>query len=484
MAELIAAPSLAAPSLLAPGGAPAPPRRLPIGVARLLAPGLAAAAAALYGTFALVQWQRFESPSWDLGIFTEVVQDYGMLRAPVVPIKGPGFDLLGDHFSPVLALLGPVWDVLPSPVTLLMVQVLLIAASVFVVTRLAVSRLSPATAAAIGIAYAFSFGLQGAVSVQFHEVAFAVPLIALSLAAVVSEKPRRAGLIALLLLLVKEDLGLTVAAIGVVLLLRHARRWGLTLVVVGLGGFAVITCVLIPAASAGHAWQYGSTVPVAHYLSDPWSVVTSLGDPRKVQTLALLAGTAGVVGCRSPLFLAVVPTLLWRFYSTNPGYYGYDWHYSAVLVPIAAIALIDVASRRDGRSLRRRRATAAVASAVAVATSLLLVPSPPLGRLLQPAFFATTARTTSAKEALALVRPGRTVVSDASLIAYLAAKDTTYYSGVRGIPGPDYYVVDTVAGGWSAPPRDLAGLAESQFPGHRYQLVYSSHGYEVAAKAD
>lgn len=475
---------LSAPSLLGPGGPPLPPRRMPFDLRAAVPLVLAVLTAALYGTFAIAQWRRFESPSWDLGIFTEVVQDYGMLRAPVVPIKGPGFDLLGDHFSPVLALLGPLWDVFPSPVTLLMVQVLLIALSVFVVTRLAVSRLPLPAAAAIGVAYGFSFGLQGAVSVQFHEVAFAVPLIALSLAAVVADRPRRAALAALPLLLVKEDLGLTVAMIGVLLLARHARRWGLALIVAGVGGFLVVTCVLIPAANTGHGWQYGGSIPVGQYLTDPWSLITTLGNPRKVQTVALLVGTAGVIGCRSLTFLTAVPTLLWRFYSTNTGYYGYDWHYSAVLMPIAAIALIDVASRWDGRSPGRRRATVAVAAGVALITSLLLIPSPPLGRLAQPGFFAGTARTASAKEAVDLVQPGHEVVSDSSLIAYLAAKDTTYYAGAAGIPAPDYYVIDTVGGGWSSAPDDLAGLAEGQYPGHRYDLIYSRDGYEVAARSD
>jgi uncharacterized membrane protein len=444
---------------------------------------VAAATAAVYGTFAILQWRRFESPSWDLGIFTELAQDYSVLHAPVVPIKGPGFNLLGDHFSPILVLLGPVYRVFPSPVTLLLLQVLLLAASVYVVTALAARRLALPVAATIGTAYGLSFGLQGAVSVQFHEVAFAVPLLALSLGAVVSDRPRRAALFALPLLLVKEDLGLTVAVIGVLLLARHARRWGLALVLAGVGGFLLVTVVLIPAFNPGHGWRYSDTIPVGLYLSHPWSLITSLGDPRKVQTVALLLGTAGVIGCRSLTFLAVIPTLLWRFYSTNSGYYGYQWHYSAVLMPIAAVALIDVLSRWNGRGARRRAVTIAVAASVALATGLL-TPDPPLGRLLQPSAYATTPRIAAARNAVALVRPGRVVVSDSSLIAYLAAKDETYYAGVSGIAAPDYYVIDAVGGGWGSPPKDLARFAESQYPGHRYASLYSSNGYEVAAKVD
>ena len=52
---------------------------------------------------------------------------------PVVDIKGPGFNLLGDHFSPVVALFAPLWALCPSPVTLLVAQAVLLAVSVAVV---------------------------------------------------------------------------------------------------------------------------------------------------------------------------------------------------------------------------------------------------------------------------------------------------------------------------------------------------------------
>src|SRR5690625_7583359 len=64
---------------------------------------VAAVVTAAYVVFSLRQWARFEVPSWDLGIFTQVVRSYAELRAPVSEIKGPGFMILGDHFHPLLA---------------------------------------------------------------------------------------------------------------------------------------------------------------------------------------------------------------------------------------------------------------------------------------------------------------------------------------------------------------------------------------------
>ena len=62
-------------------------------------------------------------------------------RQPIVPIKGAGFNLLGDHFHPLLVVLAPFYAVFPSGLTLLVLQAALVAVSAFVITRLGVEKL-------------------------------------------------------------------------------------------------------------------------------------------------------------------------------------------------------------------------------------------------------------------------------------------------------------------------------------------------------
>ena len=69
----------------------------------------------------------------------------------------------------------------------------------------------------IGAAYGLSWGLQQMIDFDFHEIAFAVPLLACSLSALLRGKVRAAAVWALPLVFVKEDQGFTVAAIGVVI---------------------------------------------------------------------------------------------------------------------------------------------------------------------------------------------------------------------------------------------------------------------------
>ncbi|WP_448073813.1 DUF2079 domain-containing protein [Georgenia yuyongxinii] len=151
----------------APPAAPAPPATTPAGRSSAAAPhtradrvvpwALAGAVAALYSAFAVTQWRRLESPSWDLGIFTQLAKAYAHLEAPIVPIKGEGFNLLGDHFHPLLVLLGPVYRLFPSGLGLLILQAVLLGLSVVPVASVARELLGRGRGTALGVAYGLSW---------------------------------------------------------------------------------------------------------------------------------------------------------------------------------------------------------------------------------------------------------------------------------------------------------------------------------------
>ena len=101
---------------------------------------------AVYATISLFRYLQLDPSSWDLGIFTELVKQYAHLRAPVADVRGAGVNLLGDHFSPIVALIAPFFLVAPSPVTLLVAQSFLTAVSVLPVTWAAADKLGAARA--------------------------------------------------------------------------------------------------------------------------------------------------------------------------------------------------------------------------------------------------------------------------------------------------------------------------------------------------
>src|SRR5499427_10727173 len=220
---------------------------------------MAVATGGCYLMLSLFRLLQLHPASWDLGIFTEYAKQLAHLRAPIVDVRGPGFNLLGDHFQVIVALIAPFFRVFPSPATLLVAQALLIAISVFPVTAAAVWLLGRGAGRCVGFAYGFSWGLQQMIDFDFHEIAFAVPLLAFSLSALVRGRPRAAVLWAMPLVFVKEDQGFTVAAIGLLMLLfsrframRFAAVGGVFLVAWGLAWSLIAIYVIIPHFNAAH----------------------------------------------------------------------------------------------------------------------------------------------------------------------------------------------------------------------------------------
>ncbi|WP_311656065.1 DUF2079 domain-containing protein [Rothia mucilaginosa] len=393
-----------------------------------LLPGLilAAAVMALYTYYSLQQMKHWVTPSWDLAIFTQMAQAYSHFSVPIVPIKGPDFNLWGDHFHPILVLLGPIYALFPSPTTLLVVQNALVAFASFAIVRFTqhafalaqkaedaqktedAQKNEPAqnaqsaklqgviptiTGLLLGAGFALSFGVQQAIAAQFHEVAFAVPLLAMSLGYLVlasrvsgTERARYLAYAcwwALPIAFVKEDMGVTAAAIGLMIFIRTGwlstavdilmprlsagtpapmrtrmqqlySSWARTPAVAestmvmmwGVFWSVVAVYVILPYFNSGGNFDYADKVNFSAALGDPFgSALQMLSNNTKLATLGLLLITGAVLWVISPLAAIALPTLAWRLLSTMESYWASTWHYSLVLMPVVFLALLDAVVR-------------------------------------------------------------------------------------------------------------------------------------------
>ena len=467
---------------------------------------------AVYAAISLSRYLRLAPGSWDLGIFTEYVRQLAHLRAPVVDIRGTGFNLLGDHFQPIVGLIAPVFLIFPSAVTLLMVQALLTAVSVVPVSRAAAARLGTGAGRMIGAAYGLSWGLQQMIDFDFHEIAFAVPLLACSLSALLRGKVRAAALWALPLVFVKEDQGFTVAALGLVIVVmsltrarqasrarggldrggldRGAPGWGALLIVWGLAWSLLAIAVIIPHFNPLHQYPYwtdgGVLSPGGAHPSLP-AVLAQLGHSYvpKLRTTLLILLPVAFLALGSPLALVAVPSLALRFVSTNPAYWGSGYHYNATVMTIVFIAAIDTLAR-----IRARRAVPAAAgtgpwraswpdlTAARIVPGLMLVIAValagqfPLRNLWSPQTYQISPQVQGEDAALARVPAGTTVEATLTMLAPLAARDDTYWIGNAGNPAPRYVAFDELDSGWNPPPSNPLAFVEQRHPGATYRQIY------------
>ncbi|MFE5977771.1 DUF2079 domain-containing protein [Streptomyces sp. NPDC056460] len=350
---------------------------------------------------------------YDLGIFTQIVRSYAEFSAPYSDLKGPAYNTLGDHFHPILALLAPAYKVFPSSYTLLVCQAALVAFSIVPLMKWAGEARGRRFAYWVGISYGASWGIAALISFDFHEVSFAVPLLSLSLCAAGRKNWRAAALWSLPLVLVKEDLGLTVAAIGAYVAWKGPRVTGLAVAAFGAGATALEMLVILPYFNP--LGQFAYLPPgTAEEVGMLAQAAGALWPPVKWLTLFMIVAPTGFLALRSPLLLIALPTLAWRFTGSNPFYWGMDFHYSAVLMPIAFAAAVHAAA--NGVSARRLRQACAVG---VVATGVTLF-THPLHEVVLPRTWSDSAYVRTSDELLGKIPDGATVAASNRLAAQLA----------------------------------------------------------------
>ena len=533
--------------------------------------------------YSIVQWETMKPvPSWDLAIFSELAKAYAHFQAPIVPVKGDGYNLLGDHFHPILLLLGPIWRLFPTPLSLLITQDLLLALSAWPLTRLASRLTNQWVAGALGLVYVLSWGMQGAVEAQFHEIAFAMPMLAYASVAFVERRWVAVTAWSAPLVLVKEDMGLTVLMIGVAVILtslvpawyrtctvirpgghgaddpddaaeaaeadaarnrRRGLRLGVGMIVGGIATFLFSILVFLPAFNINGVWDYG--------LSSQDKPTSPDALTQKVKVVVMLILTSGIIGVTSPWLLVVLPTLAWRFLGSVEFYWVWDnWHYNATLMPIALGALLDVVARRrmhgsyaadrpvrevgvDGRAVMdssaeaaegegagadesdvdsprrhpaafptwltvplRHRFVVATSILIVVATGVLTSPYLPLWKATDQKFDPLSAeaketdeakrpethRVAVAREVIATIPEGATVVTDLSLLAYLVPRAEVSWMGTSG-PDKEYVVMNRNGGGNQWNVSDAAAWGEQHSKqGASYSVIYNKNGFQIAKR--
>ncbi|MFD7017816.1 DUF2079 domain-containing protein [Streptomyces sp. NPDC059928] len=434
---------------------------------------LAAALFIAYTALSVLRYRRMQTLSWDLGIFEQVVRAYAHFQAPVADLKGPGANILGDHFSPVTALLAPAYRLFPSPVTLLVAQSALFALAAIPVTRAAARLLGRGPGFAVGVAFGLSWGMQRAADFDFHEICFAVPLIAFSLEAVLRERRRAALLYALPLVLVKEDLGLTTAALAVVVAVRARRaspravRWAMVVAAFGAVAALVTFTAVIPAFNSADAYDYWSKMDGAGPLA--------AGDTKLRTLIWILLPTTGLLALRSPLLLTALPTIGWRFLSSDDHYWSTDWHYSAVLMPVLALALVDAAARARHSPRPWLRSYGRNLPVCAATAALALTPSLPLAALTEPDTYRRSPHVAAVERLLDRIPDGATVEADVGPIARLTSRCRVFWVGDTRQVTPRYIALDN-GDGWAGDP---VQYARTLHPGARYTVTGVAAGYVV-----
>jgi uncharacterized membrane protein len=447
-------------------------------VYRALLVGLAFVSAGLYALEDWRRYQTFRSAGYDVGIFDQAIRRYARFEAPVSSLKGVGFSLLGDHFSPILAVLAPLFWIWPDTRMLGLVLAALVAASVFPVFSFSARRLGPGLALLTTAAYVFWWPVQGLVGFDFHEIAFAVPLVAWLIDSLDRERRRTVVAICLVLLLVRGDMGFVLLMVAIILAGRRQFRLAGGLAVVGVAAFELITRLAIPALSPNGTWTYwaypalgaDAQSAMAHIVLHPIDTArlfVSVSAKRVLLVCLFLPPT--LLSLMSPYALLAIPILVERLLSSRPFLRSFSYQYNAILAPILVLATVDTlarVTRRETPGMRVTRVLVPCVFALTVVGGTLAASNLyAVHDVLTSQGWAATARMRADSEILTRIPPRVCVEADDRLVPHLLGRD--YLVPPNGSEDlASWLAVDTsrenTGGGAEVSPKARLALAREQ----------------------
>lgn len=411
---------------------------------------LAAGMAFVLAAASIFRHDHFGSNAKDLGVYDQTIWGYSNLEVvPNTVTRVP--NLLGDHFQPILALLAPLFWIYDDVRMLLVAQAALLAAASVPIFLYAREQLGSTAALCFQAAYLLFWGLIAGALYDFHEVAFAAPIISVAIYALLRRNTTLLWLAAVLAFLTKENLALAFVAIALYAgLVQRRWRFAAGLGFVSAAWFVFVLEVVIPGISGDDYahWEYqalgsGPAEAVRHLVMDPIGSIELFFDPAtKRQALFNLFGPWLFLPLLSPLLIVALPSLAERFLSSRPEFWGQSFHYSITVAPILAFAAVD-ATARLSRLLRHRwpLATGAVAALTVLAgLAFTFGRTKPFDQLRR---YSTEQQIREIETCLETVPPGASVAATSALVPHLTHRRLIFVLDEQPVPSTDYYAIDT-----------------------------------------
>ena len=421
-----------------------------------IAIGLVLVWLAIYLGRALAGHYALATNAFDLSVFDYAIWSLEHGGRGTVPFLG--YSIFSLHFMPILALIAPFHAVAGSPVFLLILQPLVVAAAALMFfafeRRIGVERFM---ALALLLVFLFSRRTHSAAVAFFYPEVFQVVL---TFAVVAGWRARSLAYwsAAVLLLMTKEDAGIYLAAFALVTLVtpyRNTRR-AIATVAVAACWFVLAFTVAIPASRAAEGLQPANPLLESRFGSPEASVDTSLVATRlatssTVTRVVNLLGSAGGLSLLGPSWLLpAVPGIVINL-AADPASMqsAVIDHYVWPVLPWLFMAAAAGTTRLSGA------ARWAVRSAVVLLVLVTVVDSPALRGVVGRRPDADADRVLAQLTGL----EGRVVLAQPNLIPHLPRQDDMFAAyGGDVLPGspPDLVLLTEVGNLWPVTARDVA----------------------------
>lgn len=291
--------------------------------------------------------------AWDMGIFDQAI--WNTLRGDILfsSIRG-NINLLADHFEPILFFLVPFYALWPHVFTLITIQALMLALSVFPLYLIAKDRLNNRLLIfAFVVSFALSRALRGIGLSDFHPEGFMVFLSFSAFYFLIKKRNLLFFFMILLLLSCKETTVFIVLGLGFYALLFLKKRLiGVLLIVAGVTAWIWETKFIIPFFNNYNSsylfyerMPFGATYQenLQFIFRYPVQFIKFLFMPGKITYYLKLSGAVGFLPIFAPsqyILIALSSFVVLFAPGRLRGYFLLSSHYVAQVLPFIYISAI------------------------------------------------------------------------------------------------------------------------------------------------
>ncbi len=307
---------------------------------------------------AILRYETFKAGAFDLGNMDQVL--WNTIHGRFFQFTNQAIDWYGPptrlaiHFEPIILPLSLLYAFHADPRILLVFQTLALgsgALPVFLLTRRYIPEW-PIFAPLMATAYLLSPALVGLNIFDFHPVSLATPLLLYAMLALTYKRYVWFLIACILACMCKEDIPLTVALLGILVIWKYKLpRLGTALFIGGLLwsflAFKVIIPHFYPGVQANNYWYryeaLGSSpgAAVANIVIHPWLLFTTFFTIDRFYYLFGLVRSVGFLPLLAPVWLLpALPSLAVNILSTDPLLYSGVYHYNAAIIPFVMLSAI------------------------------------------------------------------------------------------------------------------------------------------------
>ena len=302
--------------------------------------------------FIRLGWERhvrFATFGFDLGVYDQVIWLFSRFKDPFMTVRGLHF--WGFHGNYALVLLTPFYWLGGGPILLLVVQVAAQASGAIAIYLLARDRLADRWLA-VGMAGVLLLNptYQYLVWEYFHPDALAIAPFLFAYWAARAGRWRWFAVAAVLAVACKEDVALSMAVLGVLIILWGDKRIGAIVFGAAAGWFALVTRVIIPQVNGIKAFydtffgEFGSSpLEVAkNVVVHPGAAMDTATLPDRMNYYRMMfAPVAFLCFASVRTFMIAGPMLAINVLSTFPYQREIRYHYAALVLTGVILATVE-----------------------------------------------------------------------------------------------------------------------------------------------